>query len=129
MFQLSDCVITSIYGSFCNTVYYNSAYYITTLFGESKKISNDQELIQSDPIPCLQNQMETNEIHKLTAVYERHGMNSSFPNRWSFSYMNFTPQGFPGVDRNTLFLSSPHLCFIIVFTCDLFVSHNDTLMS
>ena len=29
-------------------------------------------------------------------------------------------QGSPGVGRNT-FLSSPHLCFIIVFICDLFV--------
>ena len=40
-----------------------------------------------------------------------------------------TPQGSPGVGRNTLFLSSPHLCFIIVFICDLFVSHDDPLMS
>ena len=31
--------------------------------------------------------------------------------------------------RNTLFLSSPHLCFIIVFICDLFVSRDDPLMS
>ena len=30
--------------------------------------------------------------------------------------------------RNT-FLSSPHLCFIIVFICDLFVSRDDPLMS
>ena len=30
---------------------------------------------------------------------------------------------------NTLFLSSPHLCFIIVFICDLFVSRDDPLMS
>ena len=37
-----------------------------------------------------------------------------------------TPQGSPGVGRNTLFLSSPpHLCFIIVFICDLFVSRDD----
>ena len=35
---------------------------------------------------------------------------------------------FLGVDRNT-FLSSPHLCFIIVFICDLFVSRDDPLMS
>ena len=35
---------------------------------------------------------------------------------------------FPGVGRNT-FLSSPHLCFIIVFICDLFVSRDDPLMS
>ena len=39
-----------------------------------------------------------------------------------------TPQGSPGVGRNT-FLSSPHLCFIIVFICDLFVSRDDPLMS
>ena len=39
-----------------------------------------------------------------------------------------TPQGSPGVGRNT-FLSSPHLCFIIVFFCDLFVSRDDPLMS
>ena len=34
----------------------------------------------------------------------------------------------PVVGRNT-FLSSPHLCFIIVFICDLFVSRDDPLMS
>ena len=39
---------------------------------ESKKISNDQELIQSDPISCPQNQKGNNEIHKLTTVYEKH---------------------------------------------------------
>ena len=39
------------------------------------------------------------------------------------------PQGSPGVGSNTLFLSSPHLCFIIVFICDLFVSCDDPLMS
>ena len=33
-----------------------------------------------------------------------------------------------GVYRNT-FLSSPYLCFIIVFICDLFVSRDDPLMS
>ena len=37
-----------------------------------KKISNDQELIQSDPISCPQNQKGNNLIHKLTTVYERH---------------------------------------------------------
>ena len=37
-------------------------------------------------------------------------------------------QGSPGVGRNT-FLSSPHLCFITVFICDLFVSGDDPLMS
>ena len=32
------------------------------------------------------------------------------------------------VGRNT-FLSSPHLCFIIGFICDLFVTRDDPLMS
>ena len=32
------------------------------------------------------------------------------------------------VSHNTLFLASPHLCFIIVFICDLFVSCDDPLM-
>ena len=32
------------------------------------------------------------------------------------------------VGRNT-FLSSPQLCFIIVFICDLFVSRDDPLIS
>ena len=40
----------------------------------------------------------------------------------------FEPQGSPGVGRNTLCLLSPHLCFIIVFICDLFVSRDDPLM-
>ena len=40
----------------------------------------------------------------------------------------FDTQGSPGIGRNT-FLSSPHLCFIIVFICDLFVSRDDPLMS
>ena len=38
-------------------------------------------------------------------------------------------QGSPGVGHKTLFLSSPHLCFITVFNCDLFVSRDDPLMS
>ena len=33
-----------------------------------------------------------------------------------------------GVGRNT-FLSSPHLCFITVFICDLFFSRDGPLMS
>ena len=41
-----------------------------------------------------------------------------------FMLMNFNPL----IKLNT-FLSSPHLCFIIVFICDLFVSRDDTLMS
>ena len=43
-----------------------------TMAMQSKKISNDQELIQSDPTSCPQNQKENNYIHKLMAVYERH---------------------------------------------------------
>ena len=39
---------------------------------QSKKISNDQELIQSDPTSHPQNQKGNNQIHKLTAVYERY---------------------------------------------------------
>ena len=46
----------------------------------------------------------------------------------SLSVVLFDSQGSPGVGRNT-FLSSPHLCFIIVFICDLFVSRGDVLMS
>ena len=45
-----------------------------------------------------------------------------------FQWCCSTPQGSPGVGRNT-FLSCPHLCFIIVFICDLFVSRDDPLMS
>ena len=40
-----------------------------------------------------------------------------------------TPQGSAGVGCNTLFLSSPHLCFIIVFIRDLIVSRDDPFMS
>ena len=40
----------------------------------------------------------------------------------------FDTQESPGVGRNT-FLSSPHLCFIIVFICDLFVSRDYPFMS
>ena len=41
-------------------------------FHTKKTISNDQELIQSDPISCPQNQKGKIQIYKLTAVYERH---------------------------------------------------------
>ena len=44
--------------------------------------------------------------------------------QWCYSI----PQGSAGIGRNT-FLSSPHLCFIIVFNGDLFVSRDDPLMS
>ena len=39
---------------------------------KSKKISNDQELIQSDRMSWPQNQKGHNLIQKLTAVYGRH---------------------------------------------------------
>ena len=47
-----------------------------------------------------------------------------------FQWCCSTPPGTPGVGvgQNTLFLLSPHLCFIIVFICDLFVSRDDPLM-
>ena len=45
-----------------------------------------------------------------------------------FQWCCSTPQGSSGVGDNTLFLSSPHLCFIIVFICDLFVSRDEPLM-
>ena len=44
----------------------------TIICHQSKKIGNDQELIQSDAISCPQNLKVNNFIHKLTAVYERH---------------------------------------------------------
>ena len=48
------------------------------------------------------------------------GFNCWFSSDPVFQWCCSTPQGSPGVGRNT-FLSSPHLCFIIVFICDLFV--------
>ena len=56
------------------------------------------------------------------------GFNCWFSFAPVFQWCYSTPQGSPGVGRNT-FMSSPHLCFIIVFICDLFVSRDDPLMS
>ena len=56
------------------------------------------------------------------------GFNCWFSFAPVFQWCCSTPRGSPGVDRNT-FLSSPHLCFITVFICDLFVSRDDPLMS
>ena len=56
------------------------------------------------------------------------GFNCWFSFAPVFQWCCSTPQGSPGVGRNT-FMSSPHLCFIIVFICDLFVSRDDPLMS
>ena len=57
------------------------------------------------------------------------GFNCWFSFAPVFQWWCSTLQGSPGVGRNTLFLSSSHLCFIIVFICDLFVSRDDPLMS
>ena len=46
-----------------------------------------------------------------------------------FQWCCSIPRGSPVVGRNTLFLSSPHLFFIIIFIHDLFVSSGDPLMS
>ena len=56
------------------------------------------------------------------------GFNCWFSSAPVFQWCCSTPLGSPGVGRNT-FLSSPHLCFIKVFICDLFVSLDDPLMS
>ena len=56
------------------------------------------------------------------------GFNCWFSSAPVFQWCCSTPQGSPGVGRNT-FLSSPHLYFIIAFICDLFVSRDDPLMS
>ena len=56
------------------------------------------------------------------------GFNCWFSFAPVFQWCCSTSQGSPGIGRNT-FLSSPHLCFIIVFNGDLFVSRDDPLMS
>ena len=61
-------------------------------------------------------------------IGDRPGFNCWFSSAPVFQWCCSTPQGSPGVGHNT-FLSSPHLCFIIVFICDLFVSRDDPLMS
>ena len=52
------------------------------------------------------------------------GFNCWFSFAPVFQWCCSTPQGSPGVGRNT-FLSSPHLCFIIVFMCYLFASRDE----
>ena len=56
------------------------------------------------------------------------GFNCWFSFASVFQWCYSAPRGSPGVGRNT-FLSSPHLCFITVFICDLFVSRDDPLIS
>ena len=56
------------------------------------------------------------------------GFNGWFSFAQVFQLCCSAPRGSPGVGRKT-FLSSPHLCFIIVFICNLFVSLDDPLMS
>ena len=58
----------------------------------------------------------------------RPGFNCWFSFAPVFQWCCSTPQGSPGVGHNTLFLPSPHLCFIIVFICDIFVFRDDPLM-
>ena len=68
-------------------------------------------------------------INKITSKANRTlGFRLRFSFAPVFQWCCSTPQGSPGVGHNALFLSSPHLCFIIVFICDLFVSHDDPLM-
>ena len=59
----------------------------TKIDKKSKKIRNDQELIQSDPTSGPQNQKGNidSSLRKARAVNR---MNSSFTDRWSFSYYN-----------------------------------------
>ena len=59
---------------YCGTGRYNHPTVVVSYYW-SKKISNDQELIQSD---------------SLRKALAANRMNSSFPNRWSFSYLKFT---------------------------------------
>ena len=56
------------------------------------------------------------------------GFNCWFSLAPVFQWCCSTSHGSPGVGRNT-FLSSPHLCFITIFICDLFISRDDPLMS
>ena len=80
----------------------------------------------------LLNCSNTGRIRKLSC-FVFHAFNLPGFNCW-FSFAPVlqwccaTRQGSPGVGRKT-FLPSPHLCFIIVFICDLFVSRDDPLMS
>ena len=69
--------------------------------------------------------LKTSQNDLLKGAYE---LSKELSNKGVDSWYCSTPQGSPGVGRNT-FLSSPHLCFIIVFICDLFVSRDDPLMS
>ena len=61
---------------------------------ESKRISNDQELIQSDPTSCPQNQngkqLNTETDSSLQKALAVNRMNSPFRDRWSFNYLKFT---------------------------------------
>ena len=82
------------------------------------------------------NEEVRNRIQNATGVHDElfclllgpPGFNCWFSSAPVFQWCCSTPQESPGVGRNT-FLSSPHLCFIIVFICDLFVSRDDPLMS
>ena len=66
--------------------------------------------------------------HDFSGVFDAWGSTVGFLLLQCSSGVVRHTKGSPGVGRNT-FLSSPHLCFIIVFICDLFVSRDDPLMS
>ena len=68
-------------------------------------------------------------VRKALSVVGPPGFNCWFSFAPVFQWCCSSSQGSPGVSRNTLFLLSTHLCFIIVFICDLFVSRDDPLTS
>ena len=55
------------------------------------------------------------------------GFNCWFSSAPVFQWCCSIPRGSPGVGRGA-FLSSPRLCFVVVFVCDLFVSRDDPLV-
>ena len=76
----------------------------------------------------LGGRVKTLPIYDILKLLGPPGFNCWFSSAPVFQWCCSTPQGSPGVGRNT-FLSSPHLCCIIVFICDLFVSRDAPLMS
>ena len=98
--------------SICRTKYVELAFYSNSVYISGKPLDAERGIVQ------------------LNASSEcPPGFNCWFSFAPVFQWCWSKPQGSPGVGRNTLFLSSPHLCFIIVFICDLFASRDDALMS
>ena len=52
----------------------------------SKTIRNPMELIQLGPLSCSLNQKAKKYVHNNSSSKIKHRMNSSFPDRWSFSF-------------------------------------------